>query len=77
MKEKPVKLRLVEVKNGNYKLKYPNLSVPVEMNEHLFQKFLKSKDYYIEGWPVRSHTSTPEKEKIINSSIRKVAAKKV
>lgn len=50
---KPIKLRLVEVNDGKYFLEYPNLSVPIEMNEHLFSKFLKSKDYVIEG--VQNH----------------------
>lgn len=52
--EKPIKLRLVEVNNGKYFLKYPNLSVPIEMNEHLFTKFLSSEEYIIEG--VQQHS---------------------
>ncbi len=62
----PVKLRLVEVKNGKYKLEYPNLSVPIEINEHLFQKFLSSSEFMIVGdshkFPVlRSEFNSVEK----------------
>ncbi|MBP2832157.1 hypothetical protein J8281_08145 [Aquimarina sp. U1-2] len=63
----PVTLRLVEIKDGKYKIEYPNLSVPIEINEHLFYKFLSSNEFMIEGdthkFPIlRSYTNSIENQ---------------
>ncbi|RZS91941.1 hypothetical protein [Aquimarina brevivitae] len=63
---KPIKLRLVEVKNEKYFLKYPNLSVPIAMNEQLFTKFLNSDEYFIEGVPHHKLFKTKQKRTTVN-----------
>ncbi len=46
MKKEPVKVSLIERGNDNlYKIKFPNLKIPVEVNEELYQKMLHSNQY--------------------------------
>ena len=51
--EKPIKLKLVAVEGDRYKLQYPNLTVPIEVNKELFFKFRESKEYVVDGDPVQ------------------------
>ncbi len=45
MKKKPVNVRLIE-KNGNsYQIQFPNLEIPVTVNENLYNKMLHSTEY--------------------------------
>ncbi len=45
MKKKPVKVRLIE-KNGNsYQIQFPNLKIPVTVDENLYNKMLHSTEY--------------------------------
>ncbi|MHA7059660.1 hypothetical protein ACWGOQ_0020710 [Aquimarina sp. M1] len=45
MKKQPVKVQLVG-KNGNrYQIKFPNLEIPVVVNEQLYSKMLCSDQY--------------------------------
>ncbi len=45
MKKKPVKVQLVGKNNNRYQIKFPNLEVPIEVNEHLYSKMLYSDQY--------------------------------
>lgn len=45
--ETPIQLTLVGFKNGNYQLKYPNLDIPISVNEELYRKFCSSREYVI------------------------------
>ncbi|MAZ28805.1 MAG: hypothetical protein CL868_17225 [Cytophagaceae bacterium] len=45
--ETPIELTLVGFNNGMYQIKYPNLDLPIEINEELYRKFCKSRDYVI------------------------------
>lgn len=50
MKKEPVKVSLIEKGNDNlYKIKFPNLQIPVEVNEELFEKMLHSSQYQFVG----------------------------
>jgi len=45
MKKKPIKVQLVGKKANSYQIKFPNLQIPVEVNETLYQKMLHSNEY--------------------------------
>lgn len=45
MKKKPVKVRLIGKKANSYQIKFPNLQIPVEVNENLYKKMLRSSEY--------------------------------
>ena len=53
MKKKPVKVRLIE-KNGNsYQIQFPNLKIPVTVDENLYHKMLHSTEYEFSNPHVR------------------------
>lgn len=45
MKKKPIKVKLLGKKANSYQIKFPNLQVPVEVNETLYKKMLNSNEY--------------------------------
>ncbi len=45
MKKKPIEVILVKKEGGNYKIKFPNLQIPVEVNKELYLKMLHSNEY--------------------------------
>jgi hypothetical protein len=45
MEKKPVKVQLVGTKNQYYFIKFPDLKVPVKVNENLYNKMLHSNTY--------------------------------
>ena len=46
MKNKPVKVSLIGKGDDNlYKIKFPNLRIPVNVNEELYRKMLHSSEY--------------------------------
>ena len=50
MKKEPVKVSLIRKEtNGNYKIKFPNLKIPVHVNEELYEKMLHSNQYAFEN----------------------------
>jgi len=50
MGKEPVKVSLIGKGNDNYyRIKFPNLKVPVNVNEELYQKMLHSKQYCFEN----------------------------
>ncbi|GGX15972.1 hypothetical protein [Aquimarina muelleri] len=42
MKKLPVEVRLIGRKNKYYQIEFPNVAVPVEVNEELYKKMLES-----------------------------------
>jgi len=48
MKKLPVKIKLIGKEGDLYKIQFPNLQIPVTVNESLYQKMLHSSDYEIE-----------------------------
>ena len=50
MKKEPVKVSLIgKGKDNYYRIKFPNLKVPVSVNEELYQKMLHSNQYHFEN----------------------------
>jgi len=45
MKNKPIKVKLINQEGNVYHIKFPNLEVPVKVNKHLYRKMLYSPDY--------------------------------
>ncbi len=46
MKKEPVKVSLIgRGKNNFYQIKFPNLQIPVNVNEELYRKMLHSNQY--------------------------------
>ncbi len=45
MEKKPIKVQLIGKKANSYHIKFPNLQIPVEVNENLYKKMLRSKEY--------------------------------
>lgn len=46
MKKEPVKVSLIGKRDDNYyKIKFPNLQIPVNVNEELYLKMLQSSQY--------------------------------
>lgn len=45
MKKRPIKVKIVGQNNGFYQIQFPNLLVPVTVNEQLYHKMLHSSDY--------------------------------
>lgn len=45
MRKKPIKVQLIDKKINTYRIKFPYLSIPVEVNEILYQKMLNSSEY--------------------------------
>ncbi|APY07787.1 hypothetical protein BWZ20_05510 [Winogradskyella sp. J14-2] len=45
MKKQPIEVRLVSKKGNAYLIKFPNLEIPVKVNEHLYYKMLHSPEY--------------------------------
>lgn len=45
--ETPIQLKLIGIENGMYKLKYPNLKIPIEVNKELYERFCQSREYRI------------------------------
>ena len=45
MKKKPVKVRLIEKNGDSYQIQFPNLKIPVTVDENLYTKMLHSKEY--------------------------------
>lgn len=45
MKKKPVKVKLIEKKGNSYQIRFPNLKVPVTVDENLYNKMLHSTAY--------------------------------
>lgn len=61
MKKKPVKVSLIGKGNDNYyQIKFPNLKIPVNVNEELYQKMLHSNQYDFASGPeelVKQHSA--------------------
>lgn len=45
MKNKPVNVQLVGKENDNYLILFPDLDIPVKVNQHLYLKMKHSHDY--------------------------------
>ena len=45
MKKKPVKVRLIEKNGDSYQIQFPNLKIPVTVDENLYNKMLHSTEY--------------------------------
>ncbi len=45
MKKEPIKVKIVSQNEGVYQIQFPNLKIPVKVNENLFCKMLHSPDY--------------------------------
>ncbi|WP_248722058.1 hypothetical protein [Seonamhaeicola sp. ML3] len=45
MKRKPVKVKLIGRKGKAYQIKFPNLKIPVTVDEYLYNKMLHSAEY--------------------------------
>lgn len=45
MKKKPIKVQHIGKKAYSYQIKFPNLQIPVEFNENLYKKMLRSKEF--------------------------------
>ena len=46
MEKQPVKVSVIgKGKNNYYRIKFPNLQVPINVNEELYQKMLRSQEY--------------------------------
>ena len=45
MKKQPIEVRLVNQEGNVYHIKFPNLEIPVKVNEHLYYKMLHSPEY--------------------------------
>jgi len=45
MNEKPMKVKLVGKDKNYYKIAFPNLKIPVEVDENLYRKMRKSPEY--------------------------------
>lgn len=51
MKNRPVKVSLIGKENDNvYQIKFPKLSIPVNVNEELYQKMLRSPQYQFDNF---------------------------
>ena len=61
MKKKPVKVSLIGRGTDNYyQIKFPNLKIPVNVNEELYHKMLRSKQYEFASGPeglVKQHSA--------------------
>lgn len=53
MKKKPVKVRLIGKNGKSYQIRFPNLKIPVTVNENLYFKMLHSKEYEFSNSHVR------------------------
>lgn len=45
MKNSPIKVKLIEKKGNSYLIQFPNLKIPVTVNDNLYQKMLHSTMY--------------------------------
>ena len=45
MKKEPIKVCVVNQTENAYHIKFPNLKIPVKVNEHLYHKMLHSPEY--------------------------------
>ena len=45
MKKEPIKVSIVSQRGDVYQIQFPNLKIPVMVNEHLYNKMLHSPDY--------------------------------
>ena len=55
MKKKPIKVRLIGKKGDSYQIQFPDLAIPVNVDETVYQKMLHSKEYEF------GHSFTKEK----------------
>ncbi len=45
MEKKPVKVRLIGKKGDSYQIQFPNLEIPVNVDETVYHRMLHSKEY--------------------------------
>ncbi|MEW2923300.1 hypothetical protein AB1A65_17655 [Muricauda sp. ANG21] len=45
MEKKPVKVRLIGKKGNSYQIQFPNLKIPVNVDETVYHNMLHSKEY--------------------------------
>lgn len=45
MKKRPVKVRLIGKKGNFYQIQFPNLKIPVTVDENLYNKMIQSTAY--------------------------------
>lgn len=45
MEKKPVEVKLIGKENKYYLIEFPNLKVPVKVNQNLFSKMMHSQEY--------------------------------
>lgn len=45
MKKKPVKVKLIGKKGNSYQIRFPNLDIPVNVDETVYHKMRHSKEY--------------------------------
>lgn len=51
MKNRPVKVSLIGKENDNvYQIKFPKLNIPVNVNEELYKKMLRSPQYQFDNF---------------------------
>jgi len=56
MEKEPVKVSLIgKGENNFYKIKFPNLQIPVNVNEELYRKMLQSSQYEFKPQPPAPH----------------------
>ena len=49
MNKKPIRVKLVGKQKDHYKIAFPNLKIPVEVDENLYRKMLHSPEYQFLG----------------------------
>jgi hypothetical protein len=57
MKNQPVKVIVIGKEANCYKIKFPNLQIPVTVNESLYHKMLRSNEFEIEKGVLQSSLS--------------------
>jgi hypothetical protein len=45
MEKKPVKVKLIGKKGSSYQIQFPNLKIPVNVDEVIYNKMLQSSEY--------------------------------
>lgn len=45
MRKKPVKVKLIGKKGNSFEIQFPNLKIPVKVDENIYNKMLHSSEY--------------------------------